>query len=42
MADTKRKAWTIDSMRSAVQAVKDKKMGSLKDLLVRVLYSISS
>jgi hypothetical protein len=30
MADTKRKEWTIDSMRSAVQAVKDTEMGFLK------------
>jgi hypothetical protein len=30
MADTKRKVWTTDSMRSAVQAVRDEEMGFLK------------
>jgi hypothetical protein len=30
MVDTKRKEWTIDSMRSAVQAVKGKEMVFLK------------
>jgi hypothetical protein len=30
MADTKRKECTMDSMKSAVQAVKDKKMDFLK------------
>jgi hypothetical protein len=34
VADTKRKEWTIDTMRRAVHAVKDKKMGFLKDVLV--------
>jgi hypothetical protein len=38
--DTKRKEWTIVSMRSAVKDVKDKKLGSLKDLLVLALNSI--
>jgi hypothetical protein len=33
VADTNRKEWAIDSMSSAMQAVKDKKMGSFKDLL---------
>jgi hypothetical protein len=42
VADIKLKKWSIDSMTSEVQAVKDKKMGFLKDLLVRVLHSISS
>jgi hypothetical protein len=41
MADIKRKEWTIDPMRNAVQAVRDKIMGFLKDLLVPVLHSIS-
>jgi hypothetical protein len=30
MADTKSKEWTTDSMRSAVQAVRDEEMGFLK------------
>jgi hypothetical protein len=34
VADTERKEWTINSIRSAVQAVEDKKMGLLKDLLL--------
>jgi hypothetical protein len=42
VADAKRKEWSIDSTRSAVEAVKEKKMGFLKDLLVRELNSISS
>jgi hypothetical protein len=42
VVDTNRKEWAIDSMSSAVQAVKDKKMGFLKDLLVPVLHSIRS
>jgi hypothetical protein len=42
VAETKRKESTIDSIRSAVQAVKHKKMDFLKDLLGPVLHSISS
>jgi hypothetical protein len=42
VADTERKDWIMDSMRSAVQAAKKKGMGFLKDLLVLVLHSISS
>jgi hypothetical protein len=30
MADTKRKEWITDSMRSAVQAVRDEEMGFLE------------
>jgi hypothetical protein len=30
VADTKRKEWTTPSIRSAMQAVKDKEMGFLK------------
>jgi hypothetical protein len=33
VADTERKEWTTYSVRSAVQAVKDKKMNFLKDIL---------
>jgi hypothetical protein len=32
----------MDFMRGAVRAVKNKKLGFLKDLTVRVLHSISS
>jgi hypothetical protein len=38
VADTKIKKRAIDSIRSAVQAVKDKKIGFLKNLLVRELH----
>jgi hypothetical protein len=41
VADAKRKEWTTGSMKSAVRAVKDKEMCSLKDVLVRALHSIS-
>jgi hypothetical protein len=33
VAGTERNDWATDSMRSAVKAVQDKKMGFLKDLL---------
>jgi hypothetical protein len=42
VADPKSKKWDTDPMRSAVQAVRDKEMGFLKDLLMRVLHSKSS
>jgi hypothetical protein len=35
VANIERNEWTTDSMRNAVEAVKDKKMGSLTDILVR-------
>jgi hypothetical protein len=41
VADTAIKEWTTDPMRNVAQASKDKKMGFLKDLLVRVFHSIS-
>jgi hypothetical protein len=42
VADTGRKERTIDSKRSAIPAVKGKKMGVLKYVPVRELHSISS
>jgi hypothetical protein len=42
VADARRMEWTTVPIRSAVQAVKDKKMGFLKDIRVRALHPISS
>jgi hypothetical protein len=42
VADAEGKEWAIDRMISAVQAIKDKKMGFLKDIPVGVLHFISS
>jgi hypothetical protein len=36
VANSERKEWAIDSIRCAVEAVKYKKIGFLKEILMRV------